>query len=608
MLPNYPLPKASASSWFLPPTIEGIQPSAPRGSAVVIKQAIEFVNIFENTNVAMNSATVEHSPPTEQSKTPANEVIPAGNADANTAEHLSEEPAELLNIDAASEPNSAAMAVSEPRKAADQQALWFLNAEMILAAHVVSNSVQSDVVHPDPTNFHYPSKPGTHQGNVSQNTVNLVSDLKAGVVTASIQVVPVDGAPPVEATLKISSPLIFEPSLALSGSMMANRSNLNEAAFDTISIGPERTVGSLRSGVPITPESTQESSDSAGSPPPAFSRLPFVVEAIDGVAPNWIKYLESMEKLGDSAVHATTSHTADRATGMIVGSLIQSPLGQRIVQQKPELTRSADIQNPVDRTTPSEDGTAVRMPSEMTLLTGQSSLPSSSAGGFHKVVPINASPLIRFSEWAQQDIVPRAETYSRSQQNHGELLPLVSASQAAPALTKSGDLPAPQSIILQDYNLAFGLAPESITQGTKGDISMPEPGRPNPPLVAMQILDAAIRATTKPVDLVFDPKELGVVRISMTMADGAVNLTILAERQDTLDLARRHADQLAVELRDLGYGTVNFTFGQQGQFQENNQTEADPLGSREQIEPAQPPISKPIRTVGPHDATLDIRV
>jgi flagellar hook-length control protein FliK len=124
----------------------------------------------------------------------------------------------------------------------------------------------------------------------------------------------------------------------------------------------------------------------------------------------------------------------------------------------------------------------------------------------------------------------------------------------------------------------------------------------------MQILDAAIRATTKPVDLVFDPKELGVVRISMTMADGAVNLTILAERQDTLDLARRHADQLAVELRDLGYGTVNFTFGQQGQFQENNQTDADPLGSREQIEPAQPPISKPIRTVGPHDATLDIRV
>ncbi|MFD1195062.1 flagellar hook-length control protein FliK [Seohaeicola saemankumensis] len=145
--------------------------------------------------------------------------------------------------------------------------------------------------------------------------------------------------------------------------------------------------------------------------------------------------------------------------------------------------------------------------------------------------------------------------------------------------------------------------------GTSTALPRPEAGMPRldlPRHVAQQIADVATRAADGPVDLHLNPAELGKVRISMAMAEGGIAVNILAERPETLDLMRRHIDQLAQEFRHLGYGTINFSFGQQKQGQENRQdgghaaTPSSASGDRVAAAPA--------TRAGRQDSGLDIRI
>ncbi len=52
--------------------------------------------------------------------------------------------------------------------------------------------------------------------------------------------------------------------------------------------------------------------------------------------------------------------------------------------------------------------------------------------------------------------------------------------------------------------------------------------------------------------------------MAIVTEDGSITVNIVAERGETLDLMRRHIDQLAQAFRGLGYDTVNFSFGQTG--------------------------------------------
>ena len=49
--------------------------------------------------------------------------------------------------------------------------------------------------------------------------------------------------------------------------------------------------------------------------------------------------------------------------------------------------------------------------------------------------------------------------------------------------------------------------------------------------------------------------------MSVRTEDGAVTVQIIAERADTLDLMRRHIDQLGQTFRAMGYDTISFSFG-----------------------------------------------
>jgi hypothetical protein len=83
---------------------------------------------------------------------------------------------------------------------------------------------------------------------------------------------------------------------------------------------------------------------------------------------------------------------------------------------------------------------------------------------------------------------------------------------------------------------------------------------PAPPPVARQIAEAFAAFPDRAVEITLSPEELGRVRMVVTSHDGALVLSLAAERAETLDLMRRNIDQLAADLRDLGFDSFRFNF------------------------------------------------
>lgn len=88
------------------------------------------------------------------------------------------------------------------------------------------------------------------------------------------------------------------------------------------------------------------------------------------------------------------------------------------------------------------------------------------------------------------------------------------------------------------------------------------------PLAAVpQAVATALQADPgQPVELRLDPPELGAVRFQMDQRNSDLIVTIIAERPETLDLMRRHAEQLLADLRQAGFAGASLNFGSsQGQ-------------------------------------------
>lgn len=80
--------------------------------------------------------------------------------------------------------------------------------------------------------------------------------------------------------------------------------------------------------------------------------------------------------------------------------------------------------------------------------------------------------------------------------------------------------------------------------------------------LAAQLQEVIRAMPDRPIDISLRPEELGRVRLSIAASEAGVTLNVLAERPDTLDLMRRHADALVRELTDLGFASVNLAFEQ----------------------------------------------
>ncbi|MBY0421621.1 MAG: flagellar hook-length control protein FliK, partial [Parvularculaceae bacterium] len=91
------------------------------------------------------------------------------------------------------------------------------------------------------------------------------------------------------------------------------------------------------------------------------------------------------------------------------------------------------------------------------------------------------------------------------------------------------------------------------------------------------------------IDVRLDPPELGRVRISMHFERGdVVTATVSSERSDTLDLLKRHQDELTRELEKAGFARVNLQFSADGSGQNfarhNFETPADGLFRADPLE------------------------
>ncbi|PYE84565.1 flagellar hook-length control protein FliK [Pseudoroseicyclus aestuarii] len=85
--------------------------------------------------------------------------------------------------------------------------------------------------------------------------------------------------------------------------------------------------------------------------------------------------------------------------------------------------------------------------------------------------------------------------------------------------------------------------------------------RPEARPLAQQLSAALPQPEGTPTEIALDPEELGRVRMSLVTTGDSLTLVMQAERPETADLMRRHAAELAAELRDLGFGQVDLSFG-----------------------------------------------
>nr|WP_276514679.1 flagellar hook-length control protein FliK [Roseovarius nubinhibens] len=73
------------------------------------------------------------------------------------------------------------------------------------------------------------------------------------------------------------------------------------------------------------------------------------------------------------------------------------------------------------------------------------------------------------------------------------------------------------------------------------------------------------------VDLTLNPAELGRVRLSMAPGEAGLVVTIHADRPETLDLMRRHSEQLMQEFLQAGFERAELSFGGTGSGQARDQ-------------------------------------
>lgn len=167
---------------------------------------------------------------------------------------------------------------------------------------------------------------------------------------------------------------------------------------------------------------------------------------------------------------------------------------------------------------------------------------------------------------------------------------VLSVKQAAPVApaVKNVPTPAAQSLSLPLSALDPGKATTSLIDAEplysmRADISSASslqhppslpPTAPIAQYVARQIAEALQTMPNRPVEISLNPEELGRVRLALSSSEAGIVVNVLAERQETVDLLRRHISHLESAFQDIGYSDIAFSFSGGGQQQEETDGEA----------------------------------
>lgn len=116
--------------------------------------------------------------------------------------------------------------------------------------------------------------------------------------------------------------------------------------------------------------------------------------------------------------------------------------------------------------------------------------------------------------------------------------------------------------VAEDADLAVVMQNERAAASSQNTILQTVPRAELGNAVIQQLSALVQRNGAGTYDIALNPPELGSVRISLEAADGTMVVSIQSERPETMDLIRRHVDQLERQLLQLGYDTLDFSFGQ----------------------------------------------
>ncbi|MEM9575702.1 MAG: flagellar hook-length control protein FliK [Pseudomonadota bacterium] len=121
-----------------------------------------------------------------------------------------------------------------------------------------------------------------------------------------------------------------------------------------------------------------------------------------------------------------------------------------------------------------------------------------------------------------------------------------------------------------------------------------------PSMIARQMAEALQKLPDRPVEISLNPKELGRVRMNISAAEAGITVSIVAERPETLDLMRRHIEDLTREFQSIGYEDIAFAFaeGEQNSAYTEHQSDDGPadlsrlvIAEEDTAEPIQPMTS-----------------
>lgn len=126
--------------------------------------------------------------------------------------------------------------------------------------------------------------------------------------------------------------------------------------------------------------------------------------------------------------------------------------------------------------------------------------------------------------------------------------------------------------------------------------------------VARQVTQAVVEYRGAEAQVVLDPEELGPLRVAVSLEEGGTVIRIHAERPETAELMRRHADLLLQDLAESGVSQPRLSFASGGESGAGRESGGRPAPPPEPVGPPAapaPPGSAPHR---PAARGLDIRV
>lgn len=196
-----------------------------------------------------------------------------------------------------------------------------------------------------------------------------------------------------------------------------------------------------------------------------------------------------------------------------------------------------------------------------------------------QAAPVAAQPVSLATTLAAITPVARENPESRGSERRSDR---VDAASSTFATTRTAPKPAPQTTtapltaappprqeaeakpLIQEAELTAlsDTSRSAATQTSLAPAPLPLAQRPDlPQMIARQLAENAARAGDRPVELTLNPDELGRVRMQLTTAETGIMVHINAERPETLDLMRRHIDQLARDFAAMGFADIGFEFG-----------------------------------------------